>query len=359
MGVVAEHPELININTGPGGVGGPGAVTDWIHANAISYNPELDQIAISSRHLGEIWIIDHSTTTEEAADHEGGNMGRGGDLLYRWGNPAIYNRGDESNETLWGQHNIQWVLEEGHPHYGKLLVFNNGPGRPAGNYSSLDIWTPPVDMEGNYYVSDSTAYGPTEVEWSYFDGVFFSANTSGVHALPNGNLFACVGTKGRFFEITANGDLVWEYINPVSAINGPMQQGQDPTQNAIFRATRYSAYYPAFEGKDLTPGFPIEVNPLPTDCVIYEMPVSVNDARQLVGVKLQNNPISNEVNLMNETGQAVSVEVFDLMGHRIAHIISAENLITLPAGNWPCGFYLLRVSDENRARFFAQKFIKN
>jgi len=81
FGVVAEHPELMNLNY-------PNLINqDWIHLNAIDYNEELDQIALSSRHLNEIWILDHSTTTEEAASHEGGNSGKGGDILYRWGNP--------------------------------------------------------------------------------------------------------------------------------------------------------------------------------------------------------------------------------------------------------------------------------
>jgi hypothetical protein len=61
--VVAEHPELIDINHGSVGP----ARGDWIHANAIDYNPELDQILFSSRSMNEFYVIDHSTTTEEAA----------------------------------------------------------------------------------------------------------------------------------------------------------------------------------------------------------------------------------------------------------------------------------------------------
>ena len=83
FGVIAEHPELFNINCGNVGnnAGGPqGANGDWMHINAIDYNIELDQIAISSRLQNEIYIIDHITTTEETASHSGGNSGKVADL---------------------------------------------------------------------------------------------------------------------------------------------------------------------------------------------------------------------------------------------------------------------------------------
>ncbi len=133
-GVVSEHPELVDLNFAAQTGGFPVGGQDWIHANAIDYNPDQKQIAISSRHFSEIWIIDHSTTTAEATGHTGGLSGKGGDLLYRWGNPQAYGRGSQADRTLWGQHNITWILEEGHPHYGKLMVYNNGTSRPGGQF---------------------------------------------------------------------------------------------------------------------------------------------------------------------------------------------------------------------------------
>ena len=92
-GVVPDHPELMDINAITSSGGGPGGGPDggdWFHVNGVDYNEDLDQICFSSRFASEIYIIDHSTTTEEAASHMGGNSGMGGDILYRWGKPANY-----------------------------------------------------------------------------------------------------------------------------------------------------------------------------------------------------------------------------------------------------------------------------
>ena len=89
-GEVAEHPELIDLNFRLSETTNYRDPSDWIHSNGIDYNPELDQIVLSPSNFSEVWIIDHSTTRTEAAGSNGGNSGKGGDLLYRWGNPRAY-----------------------------------------------------------------------------------------------------------------------------------------------------------------------------------------------------------------------------------------------------------------------------
>ena len=212
-GVIAEHPELIDINLGfLGEEGNPPPSGDWIHANAIDYNPELDQIVFSSHNLHEIFVIDHSTTTEEAAGHSGGNSGMGGDILYRWGNPQNYDRGSPDDQHFFVVHGVNWI-DTGLPGEGNIIAFNNGDRPGSGNdYSSVDEIVPPVDSGGHYHITSDSAFGPAEPVWSYSDpGTFYSNHLSGAQRLPNGNTLACEGTSGHLTEVTSDGQIVWQY----------------------------------------------------------------------------------------------------------------------------------------------------
>ena len=231
-GVVEDHPELIDINYIK-----KGAIrADWNHINSIDYNEEYDQILLSSKNFNEIWVIDHSTTTEEAAGHTGGRYGRGGDILYRWGNPQAYDAGTPEDQKFFGQHDAQWI-ESGCPGEGNILVFNNGQGRYTGLYSSVDEIKPPVDDYGNYDLIAGFSYGPTEIEWSYKaknPTTFYSDHLSGAQRLPNGNTIICNGANGIIFEINPEKDIVWKYTNLYP----------DPSNNNVFTVRRYPQNYP-------------------------------------------------------------------------------------------------------------------
>jgi hypothetical protein len=119
----AAETSKIDINyTQSGPIAG---IADWLHINSVDYNETLDQILLSVRNFSEIWIIDHNTTTAEAA-------GPDGDLLYRWGNPAAF--GASGDRQLYVQHDAKWI-EEDLEGENNILIFNNGQGRPDGNYS--------------------------------------------------------------------------------------------------------------------------------------------------------------------------------------------------------------------------------
>jgi hypothetical protein len=173
-GVVGDHPELFDINCGNvGGSGGPGgANADWMHINAISYNADFDQIVLSSRFQCEIFVIDHSTTTEEAAQHSGGNYGKG-----------------------------NWI-PNGYPGEGNFILFNNF-GNEAIEFA------PPVDEDGFYAIEDGQPYGPDDIIW---DSPYYStAMQGGAFRLPNGNTLITDCDSADIEEITESGSVVWSY----------------------------------------------------------------------------------------------------------------------------------------------------
>jgi hypothetical protein len=207
-GVVGDHPELIDINF-------EGKRSDWLHINSIDYNEKFDQILVSLRTFGEIWIIDHSTTSEEAAGHSGGKSGKGGDLLYRWGNPQAYRAGDESDQKFFCQHDATWI-EKDCPGEGNILVFNNRLKGPNGYYSSVDEIVPPVDDEGFYEYTLGSPYKPEEQIWVFttenpYD--MYSYLCSSAQRQKNGNTLICSSSQAFFLEVTHEKEKIWEYYN--------------------------------------------------------------------------------------------------------------------------------------------------
>lgn len=332
FGVVADHPELVNFNFPPGDNN-----ADWNHVNAISYHEGLDQIAISAHRFSEIWIIDHSTTTEEAAGHTGGTSGMGGDLLYRWGNPLAYDRGTADSQTLFSQHDIRW-LPQGHPFEDQLMVFNN---RKFNNQSAIDIWPPPLNSDNTYTITNDQPFGPEDLSWTYTDDDFYSVRISGAHALPNDNILICEGNKGKFTEVTLTGEMVWSYINPVNQNTGPIAQGNPSGSNNTFRVSRYAPDYPAFSGRELTPVAPIELNPFPSDCMI-SVATDIDNTFSPMGLVLKNTLVDEVLYIINEDQQFFEVEVFDLMGKVVARVSGEEAEFMLSLEHLQSGIYGVR-----------------
>ena len=232
-GVVADHPELIDLNYRKNSNG-----NDWMHTNAVDYHPTLDQIMLSIHNFSEIWIIDHSTTTEEAASHSGGLYGHGGDLLYRWGNPQVYDTGTADDQQLYLQHDAQWITDD-LPGAGDILIFNNGD-RQLRPWSTVVEIEPPLNANGTYDLTKGQAYGPVELIWEYQADPaenFYASNISGAQRLANGNTLICNGPEGIFFEVKTDGTQVWEYVNLYTTTT---PQGE---QASVFRAERYSPHY--------------------------------------------------------------------------------------------------------------------
>ncbi|MFD2823091.1 aryl-sulfate sulfotransferase [Lacinutrix iliipiscaria] len=342
FGVVAENPQLLDINY----LNDANPIANWLHINSIQYNETLDQIVLSSRILSEIYIIDHSTTTEQAATNSGGIYGKGGDFLYRWGNPEAYGKGTSTDRTLFSQHYPHWI-PDGFTDAGKIILFNNGNSRA---YSSVDIINPPVSAPGVYIYDETTGYGPTAAEWIYTDPEptdLFSSILSSGERLPNGNTLICDGDSGYFFEIDTNNTIVWEYVNP-DAASGILTQGDTPTANLTFRAKKFSEDYPAFFGRDLTPGDPIELNPDLSECTILSTPEFVFD--ELI---IHPNPSSHILNI--KTNNTIDkIELYDLVGHLVLSVKANKQIDISHLSN---GLYLTRIISGNHS--ITKKIIKN
>ena len=291
---IAKHPELIDINflvETPRIT--PRRTWDWLHANAIDYNPALDQIMLSARHHSELWIISRSATAEDAAARGSANAGnsitprlnvlhsepnanadKGGALLYRWGNPRAYGHGTLADQRLFWQHHTQWIAP-GLPGAGNILVFNNGWALEedhARHYSSIEEIVPPLDGYG-YRRDPGAAYLPADPIWSYTAETpadFYSVVMGGTQRLPNGNTLICDSTSGNLLQVTPDGRTVWRYVYPMDN-DTPLKQGEQAStraqlskgdtlfSNVIHRAYWYAPDHPGLQNYDLTPGDTIEI----------------------------------------------------------------------------------------------------
>lgn len=339
---VGANPRKLNINY-------PGTLDmDWLHVNGIEYNAELDQILVSSHRFCEFWIIDHSTSTAEAAGSTGGNAGHGGDLLYRWGNPAAYRRGTLADQVLYEQHDARWVAD-GYPNGGKITVYNNGQGRPEGEYSTVDMITPPLLPDGNYELLSGQPFGPDSLFYRYTADPplsFYSRNISGVQVQPNGNILVCEGAEGRLFEIGPGDSIVWYYEVPVNGV-GPITQGNTAISNNTFQVSRYGPDFPAFDGKNLVPQGPIELDPLPSNCQIYIADTTVG----IVNEQMDNvfeptiypNPSMGSFTVALPVNQQGNLTITSLSGSTVSRValLPGANKIDLP--KVAVGMYLYQI----------------
>ncbi|MFW6075603.1 MAG: aryl-sulfate sulfotransferase [Chloroflexota bacterium] len=166
---------------------------EWTHGNSI-FEMADGNLLVSFRHPSMVTIIER----------------RSGEVIWKFGAPPL------------AQQHAPVELEN-----GNILIFDNGTHR-------LDHEIPhsrviEVDPETK------------EIVWSYqerYVSDFFSPLISNATRLPNGNTLICEGSFGRFFEVTAEGDVVWEYINP-HFYEGETPHG--PTiSNRVFRCYRYA-----------------------------------------------------------------------------------------------------------------------
>ena len=336
-GVIDEHPEKLDINFLNDRI----PAENWLHVNSIQYDETLDQIVISSRNLSELYIIDHSTTTEEATGETGGTYGKGGDFLYRWGNSAAYGQGNEDDRTLFGQH-FPHIIKPGLKDEGKIILFNNGTDREP-VFSEVMIISAPTTSPGIYSYDPDSSYGPQTAEFTYSsneDNDFTSGILSGAIRLPNENLLICDGNSGRLFEINSTNDIVWNYIIPMNNTTGEISSQGDVLEsgNSTFRGIKYSTDYEGFTGKDVTPGDPIESNFNLNTCLSLSTDNLLNDK-----IIIYPNPVVDLIHI--NTGLTIlEVEIYDVLGKRLNFIKLNNRKIDMTRANK--GIYVLKIKTE-------------
>lgn len=360
---IVDHPELLNINYKQ--------VSDWQHMNGLDYNPILDQVAFSSHNHNEWYIIDHSTTTAEAASHSGGNSGKGGDILYRWGNPAAYSAAGTAILNV--THDAHWI-PEGSPNAGRLVGFNNKGVTTPTNTSTVDQIVTPV----NGYIYNYTpgqAMGPASyIERDTCSG--YSSNMGNSQQLPNGNMLICVATQAKVYEINSTGTTLWSktfaggsvpqafkydscYIfNPAPAI--PTITGNATTLTSS-NAVTYQWY---LNGQAINGATSMTYNP--TQSGIYV--VRITDAngcvyRYSVGYKYVKPNSISDVNFSNEidvypnpTNDVINIKQNNLLGENFEivlnnlegkNIMSLRNVYQIDTKNIAEGIYIMRIKTQN------------
>ena len=157
---------------------------------------------------------------------------------------------------------MQWI-KQGLPGAGNFFIFNNDCYDSTGRTSeALEINPFIMDADGN--TSDTYVNPPdagydsnndsNQLVWSYSSNneqSFYARHISGCQRQPNGNTVICSGTQGHLFEVTSEGEVVWEYISPGEP--GRLVFTDDQRGASVFRCYRYGPDFPAFMGKDLTP----------------------------------------------------------------------------------------------------------
>lgn len=346
-GVVADHPERIDINWDTNN-----GKADWMHSNAIDYNPLYDQIMISVPTFHEVWVIDHSTTTAEAATSSGGLYGMGGDIIYRWGNPQTYRAGDSTDQKLFYQHDTKWNLDfinPAHPDYGKVLVYNN---RVGSDFSTVNIFDPMFDdYDGNYMLMDGQ-YIPADFDLTLTHpepNKMWSTGLSSFQHLPNDNYLITVGRFGYTFEMTKNQRIVWEYITPLKS-GEILSQGDTSltiNKNLTFRSFKIPADFSAFDGRDLSPKGWIENDANEGYCLEL-------DANDLSEQQVKFYPTPADSQLQIELGdEEQSLKIYSLAGQLMLDQLSA-GYIAVDTKSWQSGVYFIQINGQTVGRTIVQ-----
>ncbi|WP_321827470.1 arylsulfotransferase family protein [Maribacter dokdonensis] len=191
FGVVADVPNLIDINYNNDQIDG-----DIMHLNGITLDETNDLLYMTVNFYSEVWVIDHSTSTEEAATNTGGNYNLGGDLVYRFGNPLTY---DNVGEVTMNRVHYPNLFDD-----NKMLVFVNNKYDNQSAVAEYQL-SPPYELVAG---QDNEP----ELIWEFTDTDLYSNGLGSGVRMSNGNTLICEGT-GAIWEVNSDGDVLWRFTN--------------------------------------------------------------------------------------------------------------------------------------------------
>ncbi|MEL6389610.1 MAG: arylsulfotransferase family protein [Bacteroidota bacterium] len=341
FGVISEHPERFDVNRRTR------FDDDWMHANSLSYDPIKDEIIINSRDWNEFWIIDHSTTSAEARGSTGGRSGRGGDLLYRWGNPMNYGRGDSTDQRLYAQHDATFNPDRSDTEGLIISAFNNNSGIAAPS-EAVELIVPLSDGDYPKLVGDDS-YAPDDFIFRYSgdpEGVFDSRVMGSYERLPNGNILTTTSLRGEYYEFTPEGDLAWHYRNPINLF-GIAAQG-DTVNGRVFHAYPYELDDPVFDGRDLRPiRETLESDSeglcdCPFSLIVSTSTIPAVDDDMSITILA-----SKEIEIRFDTKESRSIVIYSLEGQEVYRQVHEDQRVAVPLGILPTGMYAVGATSQS------------
>jgi hypothetical protein len=366
--VISDHPELLNINYKN--------QKDWMHMNGVDYNPYLDQITFSSHNLNEIYVIDHSTTTAEAASHSGGNSGKGGDILYRWGNPAAYSASGTAVINVC--HDAHWIPETC-PNAGRLVCFNNkGVSSTQSSVDQVD-----VPLSGyNYTITPGQAFSPASYT-SRLAASGYTSNMGNSNQLPNGNQLVCVALSGLIYETDPAGNTIWS-----KTITGSVPQAHRynacylnnaapaiPTiseNNGVLTASSAVTYQWYLNGQQIAGASSQQYTPTQSGIYVVRITdvngcvyqysagynfiinVGINEASELKSVKIYPNPSTGVINIEDGKDTPFQIEVYDATGKMVTKTYT-KTMVDLTG--MESGLYLLKLTDPDGKTGYSKVYL--
>jgi hypothetical protein len=319
----ASHPEKIS-----GSIVSSLWQNQWVHLNGLDYNPKTDLIVWSSRIFSECFVIDHSTTKEQAKGSSGGNYGKGGDILYRWGKPGNY--GASGATTIECLHSTTWI-PEGYPGAGNIMFFHNNIMAVKSQVVEIK---PPLDAEGKFVLESGKPFGPVEPTWKYApESDFYSRFMSSAMRMPSGHTVAhetfptkslpAEGTipseDSRIREVDPEGKTLWTYTLKLEGQNG-------------FNAAKIMYYPGNYVGVRKLLNL---ATPAHGDSRLANSLVSGPNVRRIAGL----------IDFSNVKG--CDIELFDIRGKKALSVAPKGASFLLKAGLVPKGVYCAKITSSD------------